>query len=325
MKSRSKKIAEHSINSALSAIEIYNKPDFKDREQIFCVLLTVAWESLLKARLVQQNGNRLTCLYVKETPKRYKRNRNGLPFTIDVYEALRRCGVDAIVGANIARVVEIRDTVVHLTADSPTLPYLVFTLGTASLQNYAKLIKEWFGIKLSEYHFYILPLAFAAPFKTLKMADLAKEPAEIRTLISAVAKDQETLAAGGDFDFTCEIQTTLVSAKKITTETDLVATVDPRNPDAVIVERKVSTLDQYPLSASELWKAVKKELSTAKQNDIWKAIADLGIKDNLKYSKYSYRTKQDAAVGPRKGTTSIYNHDAIKIIVDHLGANRARN
>ena len=55
MKSRSQKLVEHSINSALSAIEIYNKPDFKDREQIFCVLMVIAWEVLLKAKLVKDN------------------------------------------------------------------------------------------------------------------------------------------------------------------------------------------------------------------------------------------------------------------------------
>lgn len=318
MKSRSRKLAEHSINSALSAIEIYNKPDFKDREQIFCVLMTVAWESLLKARVVQLNSNKINSLYIKEPSGHYKRNRNNRPFTIDVYEALRRCAIDPTAAANIGHIVEIRDTVVHMTAESPTLPYLVFTLGTASLRNYVKLIKQWFSISLSQYHFYILPLAFATPFKTLKMADLQHEPEEIRAVIDAVAHDQASLAESKDFLFICEVETTLISAKKIRHTTDLTATIGSENPDAVIVHRNVSSLDQYPLSAGELADAVQNISPGVKRGRIWKAITELKMKDNPRYSKYSYRTKKDIAAGPQKSYGSIYNQDAVQVLVEHF-------
>jgi len=318
MKSRSRKLAEHSINSALSAIEIYNKPDFRDREQIFSVLMTVAWETLLKARVLQLNGNRLNSLYLKDSSGHFKRNRNNRPFTIDVYEALRRCKLDSNVVANIGHLVEIRDTAVHMTAESPTLPYLVFTLGTASLRNYVKLIAEWFGVSLTRYHFYILPLGFASPFKTLKMADLDREPEEIRSLINAVSADQHSLVHSDDYHFICEVTTTLVSAKKITQETDLIAALDPNDPNAIVVQRNFSSLDQYPLSAQEVWQAIKKELPGAKQAEVWNAIKELDVKGNRKYSKHSYRTKADEAKGPKKTTAVIYNRDAVKMLLEHL-------
>lgn len=323
MKSRSRKLAEHSINSALSAIEIYNKPDFRDREQIFCVLMTVAWEALLKARVVQQNSNRLNSLYIKDSKGHFKRNRNNLPFTIDVYEALRRCAIDPTAAANISHIVEIRDVVVHLTGESPTLPYLVFTLGTASLRNYVKLLNTWFGISLSQYHFYILPLAFATPFKTLKMADFQHEPEEVRSVIQSVARDQAHLEESKDFLFICEIETTLVSAKKITQSTDLVATLDSENPDAIIVQRPVSSLDQYPLSAGELVDAVRLVASQATKNKIWAAIKLLKMKDDARYSKYSYRTKKDIALGPKKASGSIYNQNAVELLVEHFQMQQA--
>ena len=324
MKSRSRKLAEHSINSALSAIEIYNKPDFRDREQIFCVLMTVAWETLLKARVVQQNSNRINSLYTKDARGRFKKNRNNLPLTIDVYEALRRCAIDPTAAANISRIVEIRDVVVHLTADSPTLPYLVFTLGTASLRNYVKLISSWFGISLSQYHFYILPLAFATPFKTLKMADLKHEPEEMRSVIKSVARDQANLAESKEFLFVCEIETTLISAKKITHSTDIVATIDANNPDAVVIQRPVSSLDQYPLSAGELANAVRQACPDATQNKVWAAMKLLKMKDDTRYSKYSYRTKKDVAAGPQKAYGSIYNQDAVEMLVEHFQMTRQR-
>lgn len=321
MRSRSQKLAEHSINSALSAIEIYNKPDFKDREQIFCVLISVAWESLLKAKLVKENSNRLNTLYVKEG-KRYKKNRNNQPLTIDIYEAIRRCKLDPVVEANIRRIVEIRDAVVHFTAESPTLPYLVFTLGTATLRNYARLLKDWFQISLTKYHFYILPLAFDSPFKTLKTAELQKEPDEIRNIIAGVSYDQKNLPESSKFAFVCEIETKLISAKKITTNTDLIASIGEHSGEGVIIQRTVSPLDKYPLSATDMVAKVKTALPSTKQNEVWKAIKDLDLKNNSKYSKYSYRTARDEKAGPQKASGSIYNDDAVMLIIQHLKKER---
>ena len=318
MKSRSRQLADHSISSALSAIEIYNKPDFRDREQIFSVLMTMAWETLLKARCLQSNQNRMTSLYVKDASGHFKRNRNHTPFTIDIYEALRRCNPDPNVAANISHLVEIRDAAVHLTAASPTLPYLVFTLGTASLRNYARLLREWFDVSLSQYHFYILPLAFASPFKTLRMADFKREPDEVKAVIRAVAADQQSLPESKDFFFICEVATTFVSAKKITATTDLVAAVDPTNPDDIVVQRNVNPLDLYPLSAAQLQSEVRNACPAVKQNAVWGAIKSMKIKGDSRYSKFSYRTKSDETAGPTKATGVIYNHDAVRVLTEHF-------
>jgi hypothetical protein len=51
----------------LSAIEIYNKPDFKYREETFSILAINPWELLLKARLLQKCGYRMSYIYQKET------------------------------------------------------------------------------------------------------------------------------------------------------------------------------------------------------------------------------------------------------------------
>lgn len=49
----------------LSAIEIYNKPDFKYREETFAILAINSWELLLKARLLKLNSYRINsiCCY----------------------------------------------------------------------------------------------------------------------------------------------------------------------------------------------------------------------------------------------------------------------
>ena len=54
------KLVNNSLAAALSSIEIYNKPDFKYREEIFTILNINAWELLLKAKILKDANNDVT-------------------------------------------------------------------------------------------------------------------------------------------------------------------------------------------------------------------------------------------------------------------------
>lgn len=56
----------------ISAIEIYNKPDFAYREETFSVLCVNSWELLPKAYSVKKSGNKSLCMYEFVT------NKNGI-------------------------------------------------------------------------------------------------------------------------------------------------------------------------------------------------------------------------------------------------------
>ena len=63
----------------LSAIEIYNKPDFKYREETFAILAINSWELLLKARLLKLNSYRINSIYcykpyIRDARKSVKNN-----------------------------------------------------------------------------------------------------------------------------------------------------------------------------------------------------------------------------------------------------------
>ena len=71
MKSTVDAILEKSIACAVSAIEIYNKPDFKYREETFSILMINAWELVLKAKKIKDANNNIKVIYVKENiPKK---------------------------------------------------------------------------------------------------------------------------------------------------------------------------------------------------------------------------------------------------------------
>lgn len=312
MKSRSKILCDHSLGMALAAIEIYNKPNFNNREQIFSILMISAWESLLKSKIVKDHSNHLNSIYVKQANGRYKKNRRGENLTIGIDDAILKCNLPEPISQNIKSLVRIRDAAIHLTANSKSLPYIVFSLGTATLRNYAKFIDKNFGLSLSDYNFYILPLGFTYPFQTMTLADFKKEPESISKIIKDIENSKETLSENDDYFLICEIQTTLVSAKKITDATDIVAKVDPTSSSAVIVNRKVNIIDQYPLSWTQVYNSLRLEFPDLKRTELNNFIKENKIKGNSKYSAYNFRNKSEEAKGPGKNTAVIYNHNFLK-------------
>lgn len=89
-----------SIQAVLSAIELYNKPTFSYREESFCILMSNAWELLLKAKVLKDNNSKISCLYVPEATNistkqprkkmRYKKNRAGNFLTIGLSELIKK-------------------------------------------------------------------------------------------------------------------------------------------------------------------------------------------------------------------------------------------
>ncbi len=79
---------ENSIAASLSAIEVYNKPNFPYRNEVFCILIVNAWELLFKAKILSDNKDNLDSIHVFDNKGNQKYNRNNAPMTIEVYGAM---------------------------------------------------------------------------------------------------------------------------------------------------------------------------------------------------------------------------------------------
>ena len=238
----------------------------------------------------------------------------GLEFPPPQNRWLLRASLEVLIG--------VRDAVVHLYA-SESLSYLVYTLGAAALQNYQKIVRSSFGRSLLEYNFYILPLAFAYNFKTLAAIECDREPEAVAALLKSVAAAQETIEPS-DFHLVCEIATELRSAKKFVAGTvDVPVVVAPTGSDKIVYRTQPLT-DKYPLSYYEVIKKVRGALPRLKQRKIDSAIKSLNLKGNAAYSVYNFRTKLQQEQASKagsvpKGMTSIYNEDAVRILIQVLG------
>lgn len=326
-----RQLVDKSISAAIAAIEIYNKPDFRYRDESFVILLVNAWELLLKAKVLKDSSNRLSSLYVHYGKNnRIKRSRTGNPMTIDLFTAMQKISLDPTIAENLASLAEIRDTAIHFH-NHDGIRYVVFTLGAAALRNYHTLANSWFKKNLSEYHFYILPLGFSHSFQTYRLIDGESCPPAVAKLLKSVSEAQSRTTTEGPFYFACEITTELKSAKKFADPADLTVRIDANSKEAAIVITKLKRkLDQYPLSYSDVVARVKRLIPDVRTSAIPAAIKAHKLKGNEDYCAYSFRTKgheeafQKSGVLP-KGLTSIYNEDAVRFIVQLIQNSNVKN
>lgn len=168
-------LLDKSISSMLSAIEIYNKPDFKYREETFSILAINSWELLLKAILLQKSGYRMTSIYqqefkikkdgTKSKVLKTKVNRSGNATTIGLPETILRLSRKGVslnknLIASIRSLIELRDNAIHFH-NTDDISKEIQELGFATIKNYMSIIKQWdLRIDLSQYNFYLMPLAY---------------------------------------------------------------------------------------------------------------------------------------------------------------------
>jgi len=257
MKSRSRALFDKSVASGLSAIEIYNKPNFAYREETFSVLLVNAWELLLKARIVLLEGNRISAIFEYERRKNAddswsiklyrKKNRSGNVVTIGLFKAydslIQKYGdsIDPLVRENLEALVEIRDNSIHFFNKDLDLKKKVLEIGAASLRNYAALSRKWFGADLSEYNFFIMPLAFVRDFHTAECITLNSEERKVLSYINS-RQEEITEDPGSDYALSLEVEFSIKRKSQGGTEVRL-----SNDPSAIPVRlEEENMLEKFP-------------------------------------------------------------------------------
>lgn len=179
-------LTQKSVHAAIAAIEIYNKPDFSYREEVFSLLMSNAWELLLKAKWLLDHGEDITTLYDTEpnpadpTQRRPKLNRCGNPITFGAPYLAAKLLEDSNSGygkncdENLKGLIEIRDNAAHFVNKDLNFGRRVLEFGTASLQNYLCLITEWFNYDLSRYNFFLMPVSFYHGFESVVATSVSR-------------------------------------------------------------------------------------------------------------------------------------------------------
>ena len=267
MKSSSEELIDRSIAATVAAIEIYNKPNFLYREETFSILAINGWELLLKAKWLKENDNKVDSLYVMETCKKkdelkIKCSRSGNPFTHSLDYLAKKLVEQRHLGqnvwANIEALTETRDSSIHFYNLSGSFAVRIQEIGIASLQNFALLVKEWFGRDLSEYNFYLMPLSFITPPTQIV---LNKEEKNFLAYLEQLEANTDEADTRYSVTVNIDVKFTRSKSKDVP---DVRVTSNPNAPEVRITEEQIR--EQYPWGYKKLTDECRDRYSDFKIN-----------------------------------------------------------
>lgn len=269
-------LLDKSIASMLSAIEIYNKPNFQYREETFAILAVNAWELLLKAIILKQNRYKLRSLYVlkphinkdgskSSTKKFVDKNRCGNPKTISIVEILTilesQTYLSANLRGNIEALIELRDNSIHFI-NINNISRQVQELGFACIKNYITLIKDKkIELDISKYNFYLMPLAYVSS-NMVSESVLTEETKKYLSLVKSKIEREDANDQHYDIAITIDID-----FKKGNSFDSLGFTYDKEGIKVSLTEENIR--QRYPWDHTELVKRCKERYSDFIQNNKW--------------------------------------------------------
>lgn len=315
-------LLDKSIESMLSAIEIYNKPNFNYREETFAVLSVNAWELLLKAYILKINKFRERSIYVLEPAinkdgskhkknKVPKLNRCGNPMSISVFDAINRLSEDnqlpKNLKANLEALIELRDNSVHFV-NVNSISHQVQELGFACINNYLNAIKMWkLEIDVSKYNLYLMPLAYVGE-KTNVASVITADNKSYIGFVQQLLQNQEKEDL--DYDIAISIG---INTKKENSFDSIGVKYDENG--VVVTMSDEDILKRFPWGHKELVERCKERYGDFKQDRKFNSLKK-EIQANTKLSKERslYVGKKDGKSSPK---TFYYSTNVLKFMDQH--------
>jgi hypothetical protein len=269
-KSRSNILIDKAVQSALSAMELYNKPSYLYREESFAILMTNAWELLLKAKILENNNHNLTCLYIIDKNQKskngkpvYKENKSGTKKTIGITQAIKKVALPSGLQAQLETLIEIRNNSIHFYNDSKLFEQKLLEVGTATLKSFVEMLGEWFNFSLKKHKLFLIPLAFDIP-EFFDANAIAKETDSHKKLLKYILEQEKQQEKNIDVKHNISLNVDICFSKKITG-----LACHSTAKDGVGIQVNYSNEDfkkKYPWEYKELIKRLKNNYSDFKQN-----------------------------------------------------------
>lgn len=300
-RSKTNELLHAAISAMITAIETYNKPDHKYREETFSILALNAWELLFKAKILKEKNNDLRELYIyerrtlkngaKSKRKYIKRNHAGNPVTISMWKTMGKIENEGLgnialaVKDNLEGLTEIRDNSIHLINKNPNLSKIIQELGAGTLQNFVKLIKEWFDYDLSQYNFYLMPLAFFRDFDSAVAINLTSEETKVAKYLTVLHQNYDKGRANEE-DYAVMLELNVRLKRSSLSTAARLALGD--NPDAIpvtLAEEDIRSF--YPWDYKKLTEKLRKRYPNFKQNQKYHTIRK-GLRKDKRYMMSRY-------------------------------------
>lgn len=319
-------LVEKSRSACIAAIETYNRASVQYREETFAILMINAWELLLKARVMKENGGKVSSIHaykiVKnkkgEDRKQYIKTRTGLNYSIGVWtasgmvHAYTKDGIDLPCAHNIQALLEIRDNAVHFVSKSAQLRKALGEISLACVRNYVLASQKWFGMRFDDLNIASIPVTFDLDQQEIEA--VAKKPgvAVIKFLKHMQALEKDASGTNSKFSFSIVVSYDVQKKK-----------VDGAVPAHLVGPHEhaevVMMIDENAIPAGYDW--TYQELIS----HLRKRYSDFGA--TAKFHKLNKKLREDKAnciiryLNPKKKaastTTRFYNPNIIKHFDKH--------
>lgn len=322
-------LVEKATHAAVAAIEVYNKPGFKYREETFAILMLNAWELLLKARILKENRSKLRSIEVweskptkkgKSSKLAPKKNRAGNTMTIGVLPAANmvkgytKYSIDDYAIENMSLLMEIRDNAIHFLNVGRDLHKRIQQVGAAALRNFAFAAKSWFDCDLSQYQFALMPVAFETPDGVIQTVFSGDTKGAAGKVAKLLADQERKFPFEPSKPYSVGIEVELKFVRKAGADA-LPMIYSPNDPNAIAVSlTEEDVLKNYPWDYRQLCEALRKT-PQFKENQFFHTVRK-PLEDDPRFC----RLRQLNPRNKKSSKQRFYNPNIVAEIMKHYSA-----
>ncbi|MBR7928250.1 DUF3644 domain-containing protein [Aerococcaceae bacterium zg-ZUI334] len=242
------RLVDKSIEAFIMGLEIYNKPTIKYRIEGFSFFICNAWELMLKARIIKENGEEI--IYYKDSNNRTISLENAIELIFpDKHGSLRK---------NLLKIIELRNTSTHFITED--FEHIYAPLFQACVNNFISKMDEFHSVDITQYiaqNFLTLSVRIDQLSSEQIIAKYSPEMAE--KLLSESRKIEKEIDENNS-DYAIPVQTRFYITKR-KQEADLFINIDKKADTTVNVLREVKNPnDLYPLTTKDIVRIVNKQL-----------------------------------------------------------------
>ena len=289
------------------AVELYNKPTLKYRVEGFAFFVCNAWELMLKAKLIRDNGE--DSIYYKDSETR----------TISLEKCIKLVFTNEKdpLRKNLEKIIELRNTSTHFITEEYETIYV--TLFQACAYNFADKLLSFHNVNITDLipsHFINLSISqvplsmeeMRAKYSPEVFAKLSKTSEFIKQTSDDISNDRFSISIKQDLHLVKSKDPNIPGFR-------IVKSSEDASGNVMIVNKVKSINDTHPLTMHRLLEIIQGKLDREK---IALNVNKAGIQDFIKYYKLKENEKFCYKNTINKQPTYSYSRETVELIMSEI-------
>ncbi len=244
-----------------------------------------AWELLLKARIIKENDNDITSIFMRakanaksgETGKGEDIEKDslniektiGIDKAINIVRQYSEQRIDKYCVQNLNLLRKIRNSSIHLHNMDENLGGKIQMVAAATLKNFVLATETWFNADFSKFKLHLMPLSFQPHNSAVEVVQYSERQDAAGKLINAIAQLEKDNTLTGESQY-CVIAPVYISYKQENNKSATSVRIDANDPNATPVKMSDDNFQElYPLTYKKLTSKLKKRYTDFVENQCY--------------------------------------------------------